>query len=58
MGWKAFLLHRFALGLESLFTAQVCTWAGKPFYCTGLHLGWKAFLLHRFAHGLDSLFTA
>ena len=58
MGWKAFLLHRFALGLESLFTAQVCTWAGKPFYCTGLHLGWKAFLLHRFAHGLDSRFTA
>ena len=45
-------------GLDSLFTAQVCTWAGKPFYCTGLHMGWIAFLLHSFALGLESLFTA
>ena len=58
MGWTAFLLHSFALGLDSLFTAQVCTWAGKPFYCIGLHMGCKAFLLHRFAHGLGSLLTA
>ena len=35
MGWKAFLQHRFAHGLESLFTAQVCTWAGEPVGCIG-----------------------
>ena len=58
MGWKAFLLYRFAHGLESLFTAQVCTWAGKPFYCVGLHIGWKAFLLVRSARQLESLLTA
>ena len=58
MGWIAFLMDMFRSGLDSLFTAQVCTWAGQPFCCTGLHMGWIAFLLHRFRHGLDSLFTA
>ena len=28
MGWIAFLLPRFAHGLDSLFIAPVCTWAG------------------------------
>ena len=57
MGWTAFLQHRFAHGLDSLFIAQVCAWAGQPFYSTGLHMGWTAFLLHRFALGMESLFT-